>query len=96
MRDTGIRTTAKTIKIGIPNVLRSLGRTVGWTGVAITTYSSLTDGYLSLGDVVKMGIGVVTTLTPYGWAYSVLDLGVSIFNNGTSLSDMIGNKVNNW
>ena len=96
LRDAGIRTTAKTIKTGIPNVLKTMGRTVGWTGVAITIYSSLNDGYFSLGDGIKMGISVVATLTPYGWAYGVLDLGVSIFNNGTSLSDMIGNKVDNW
>jgi len=48
-----------------------------------------------LGEGAKIGIGLVTTLSPAGWVYGVADIGFQVIS-GTSLTDRIGNAIDNY
>jgi RHS repeat-associated protein len=69
------------------------GIKLGFVGATATALESGFDGNgFTLGDGVKVGIGIVTTFTPFGWVYGVTDLGVAIIT-GTSITDRIGNSI---
>ncbi|GEM_PF-5380944 len=42
-----------------------------------------------------MVINVLSTLGPVGWVYAGLDLGVSFFNNGEGITDIIVKNIDN-
>ena len=44
------------------------------------------------GDGLRVGIGLIATFTPFGWAYAVVDLGTGIIT-GTTLTDSLGNAL---
>ena len=86
----------KTRMTKIANVSKVAGRNVGIFGSIVTAYQGATDGNgFTLGDGVKVGIGLITTFTPYGWIYGAIDMGVLIIH-GTSLTDEIGNLIDSY
>jgi RHS repeat-associated protein len=70
------------------------GKAAGLVGVALTAYQGFSDGNFTTGDAVKIGIGLVTTFTPYGWVYGVADLGVQAMT-GQSITDRVGDFIDN-
>jgi len=74
-------------------VLVIAGKHIGVVGAILTGFESATDkdGF-TWGDAAKVGIGLVTTFTPYGWAYGVVDLATGVIT-GTTLTDHIGNAI---
>jgi len=70
------------------------GQAAGIVGVALTAYQGFSDGNFTTGDAVKVGIGLITTFTPYGWVYGIADLGVQVMT-GQSITDRIGNAIDN-
>ena len=84
LRDTGIRTTAKTIKIGIPNALKVLGRTTSVLSSVVSWYEysqnpttanllrSITNTSLALlriNPIVNIGISVLDLTGASDWVY---------------------------
>ena len=83
----------------IANALRATkilviaGKSIGVVGSVFTGYEGATDADgFTWGDRVKVGIGLVTTFTPYGWAYGVVDLATGVIT-GTTLTDALGNAI---
>lgn len=83
----------------IANALRATkilviaGKSIGVVGSVFTGYEGATDADgFTWGDGVKVGIGLVTTFTPYGWAYGVVDLATGVIT-GTTLTDALGNAI---
>ena len=79
------------IKNGISNGLKTTGKVFGAVGVGIT----ISDGNITFGENAKIGIGIVTTLSPVGWVYGVADIGFQVIS-GTSLTNRIGNAIDNY
>lgn len=74
-------------------VLVIAGKTIGVVGAVFTAYEGATDGNgFTWGDGAKVGIGLVATFTPAGWAYGVIDISTGIIT-GTTLTDRIGNAI---
>jgi hypothetical protein len=72
-----------------------VGKSFGLVGAVFTAWEGATDGNgFTVGDGVKVGIGLVTAFTPIGWAYGLVDLGFYAFTD-TSLTDRIGNGIDN-
>jgi hypothetical protein len=68
---------------------------LGYGGALYTGLEAYVNkGYLSKGDWAKVIIGIGSTASPYGWIYSVIDLGVQAGTH-TSLTDRIGAGVDN-
>ena len=60
---------------------------------AATAFEGYYDGNgLTKGDCIKIGIGLLTTFTPLGLGYGIVDIGVGIFT-GTTITDRIGNGI---
>ncbi|HMQ97317.1 MAG TPA: RHS repeat-associated core domain-containing protein, partial [Candidatus Nanoperiomorbaceae bacterium] len=74
------------------NVAKTIGRGFGIFGAGVTTIQSIADGNYTLGDFAKTSVGLVTTFTPYGWAYGAVDLGFSLYF-GKSLTDRLGEWI---
>lgn len=70
------------------------GKSIGVLGAIATGIESISDGKVTWGDGVKVGIGLLTTFTPWGWVYGAVDLGVGLAT-GTSLTDRIANGIDN-
>ena len=94
LEDTGIKVSTSVIKNGISNGLKTTGKVLGGVGVVFTTIDALSDGNITLGEGAKIGIGLVTTLSPVGWVYGVADIGFQVIS-GTSLTDR-GNAIDNY
>lgn|GEM_PF-6229102 len=74
---------------------RVAGFGLGALGVTTTLMEGLADGSLSVGDWTKIGIGVLTVATPYGWVYGAADLAtLAIF--GKSATDHIGDYIDTF
>lgn len=94
--------TAKVAPIQYANIsskglkyLKPAGKFLGGLGAVLTAVEGASDGNgFTTGDMVKVGISVVTIFTPYGWVYSAVDLGVGIAT-GTTLTDRIGAGIDN-
>ena len=83
----------------IANALRATkilviaGKSIGVVGSVFTGYEGATDADgFTWGDGVNVGLGLVTTFTPYGWAYGVVDLATGVIT-GTTLTDALGNAI---
>lgn len=65
-------------------------------GAVITGIESAFDrNGFTVGDGVKVGIGLLTTFGgPVGVAYGFIDIGVGLYT-GTTLTDRIGSGVDN-
>jgi RHS repeat-associated protein len=71
------------------------GKSLGAVGAVMTGIESGFDNNgFTWGDGVKVGIGLLTTFTPYGWVYGIVDVGVGLAT-GTTLTDRIGNGIDN-
>lgn len=69
------------------------GKSLGVLSAVFTGVEGATDGNgFTTGDAAKVGIGLLTTFTPFGWAYGVLDLAVGL-TTGTTITDRIGNSI---
>jgi len=77
---------------GLLNGAKALGQKIGVAGAVLTAIDGALDGNFSAGDLAKVGLGVLTAFSPFGWAYAAVDLGVGLAT-GTSLTDRIGYAV---
>jgi RHS repeat-associated protein len=85
----------KATALNAAKVVSKIGKGFGIAGAVFTGVESALDGNgFSLGDGVKVGIGLLTTFTPLGWAYGIADIGVGVFT-GTTITDRIGNGIDN-
>jgi len=67
-----------------------VGKSMGVLGAGLTFYENATDADgFTAGDAFKVGVGLLTTFTPWGWAYGLVDIGVGMAT-GTTLTDRIG------
>ena len=87
----GYRNSANLAK-STSQTLKATGKAFGLIGVGVTIADGFSDGYLSWGDGAKIGIGLITTFTPVGWGYGLIDFGTYIVT-GTSLTDRAGNYI---
>lgn len=83
----------------IANALRATkifviaGKYIGVAGAVLTAMEGVQDANgFTWGDGAKVGIGIITTFTPYGWAYGVVDLATGVIT-GTTLTDALGNAI---
>lgn len=69
------------------------GKSFGVISSVVGAIESATDddGF-TWGDGVKLGIGIVSTFTPLGWAHAAADLGTGLIT-GTTLTDRIGQSI---
>lgn len=73
--------------------VQRIGKGFGAAGAVFTAVEGALDGNgFTWGDGVKVGMGVLTTFTPFGWVYGVVDIGFGVFT-GTTLTDRIGNGI---
>lgn len=78
---------------GASKIFVTGSRAIGVVGALFTAYDEFTDADgVTLGDAAKVGIGILTTFTPYGWAYGLIDLSTGIIFK-TTLTDAIGNAI---
>lgn len=71
-----------------------LGQSFGVLGSAITAINGASDADgFTAGDGVELAIGLITTFTPYGWVYGLVDFGTKLAT-GTSITERIGDYVN--
>jgi hypothetical protein len=72
------------------------GKTLGAVGAVMTGIESAFDSNgFTVGDGVKVGIGLVTTFGgPLGLAYGVIDIGWGMYT-GTTITDRIGSGIDN-
>lgn len=76
-------------------VLVVSGKIFGGIGTLINGVEDAIDGDgFTWGDAAKAGIGIVSTLTPYGWAFSVVDLATGIIT-GQTITDRVGDYIDN-
>ncbi len=87
----GYRNSAKLAK-NMSNSLKATGKAIGVLGVGITVVDAFSDGNLTWGDGAKIGIGLITTFTPIGWGYGIVDFGTYVMT-GTSLTNRAGNYI---
>ena len=87
----GYRNSAKLAQ-NMSNSLKATGKAIGVLGVGLTVVDAFSDGNLTWGDGAKIGIGIITTFTPIGWGYGIIDFGTYIMT-GTSLTDRAGNYL---
>ena len=61
----------------------------------LTGIEGATDGNgFTVGNGVKIAIGIATTFSPFGWVYGAIDLVVGV-TTGTTLTDRIGQAIDN-
>jgi hypothetical protein len=76
-------------------VFKTGGRIFGVAGAVFTGISDATSSHgWTWGTTAKVGISLLTTFTPYGWVYGVIDLGVGL-TTGKTLTDRIGSAIDN-
>jgi RHS repeat-associated protein len=74
---------------------KTLGKYVGFIGAGLQAIEGFTeDGNFTSGDLAKVLIGVGMAVSPFGWAYAAIDLGVGLAT-GTTITDRIGSAVDN-
>lgn len=74
-------------------ILVIAGKYIGVAGAVLTGIEGVQDANgFTWGDGAKVGIGLITTFTPYGWAYGVVDLATGVIT-GTTLTDALGNAI---
>ena len=71
------------------------GKSLGVLGAGFTAIESFADGNFSYGDAAKVGIGILTTFTPIGWAYGIADFAVGVAT-GSSITDRIGAGIDSY
>ena len=79
----------------VKNIAKA-GKLTGVVGAIATGFEGASDeNGFTIGDGAKVAIGLITTFTPYGWVYGIVDLGVGLAT-GTTLTDRIGNAIDNY
>ena len=86
---------AKVSALKAAKYAKTIGRGVGVIGVTITAFEGFSDGNMSAGDWTKVSLGLITTFTPFGWAYGLVDIGTLVIT-GESLTDKVGTAIDNW
>lgn len=75
--------------------LKTTGRFLGYTGVALSVVEDYQNDNLGAGTVFKAGIGVACTVFPvFGLCYAITDVAVGAIT-GTTLTDRIANGIDN-
>jgi hypothetical protein len=86
----------KAASLGASKYANVLGKGFGLLGAAATGFEGYNDADgFTFGDGIKVGIGIVTTFTPIGLSYGLLDLGVGLVT-GTTITDRIGQGVDTY